>query len=569
MGQSNCIVTGNWLDDSSYQAILRETHMIAFEFDTALRIQKVSPFIGEYIAGNYDGRLLSDVMLEDHVIHPDDIAKSLAFREKVIKGQLGELILRLKTPRGEYRWFRMVMTCPKNNSCHHIYVGVLEDVDMHMQYQELLRHRAETDPVSGIYNREAFFGRTQKLLNIEDDIPHFLLCFDIDRFKMVNKLFGNAEGDKVLRYIGGVLREQALEEDTFGRIGSDMFAVCTGRNQADTILLVNEIEHSMRRYPLAFRFFLPTGIVPLAPGCKDPVNQLCDRAVMAQHKIKGSYLRSCSFYEPVMDARLEREHRLITNMENAMEKGQFSVYFQPKYDMRNGRIIGAEALARWEHPALGMVSPAEFIPLFERNGFIIKLDEYIWELVCRTLRRWLNKGITPVPVSVNVSRMHLYNEHFCGCIMDLCRQYEVPHHLLELEITESAYTECPQELFPVMDILQQAGFSFSMDDFGSGYSSLNILKDIPVNLVKFDLRFLGEARKGKETGQSILKNMIRLMNDLQVTILAEGVETEEQVVFLQNVGCHFAQGYYYARPMPVNKFEQLLKQELIIHLGEN
>lgn len=555
----NCIVSDGWLEDSSYQTILRETHMIAFEFNARQREQRVSPFISEYISGNYDGRLLSDVMLEDNVIHPKDVEKALRFREQVLAGQFGEMLLRLMTPGGEYRWFRIVITCQKSSENSQGCVGVLEDVDVQMQYWELLRRRAEIDPVSGIYNRETFFEQTVKLLETESDKEHFLICFDIDRFKLINKLFGNSQGDQVLHYAGNLLQELVRPGETFGRLGNDMFAACLSRTKAETISLIEELGGKMRSYPLAFRFFLPAGVVPVAPGCTDPVNELCDRAVMAQHKIKGNYLCRYLFYDPFMDKKLEQEHILIANMETALSEGQFSAYFQPKYDMRNGRIIGAEALARWHHPDLGMISPAEFVPLFERSGFIIKMDEYIWELVCRTIRSWIDRGITPVPVSVNVSRMHLYNKRFCSIVLELCRKYGIQPCLLELEITESAYTEAPQELFPMIESLQKAGFLFSMDDFGSGYSSLNILKDIPLDIVKFDLNFLKEARKGEKTGQSIVKNIIRLMRDLQVSIVAEGVENESQVQFLQEVDCHYAQGYFYARPMPRDEFELLLK----------
>lgn len=561
MAKGNCTLSENWLDDSSYQSILRETHMVAFEFDAVTGEQRVSPHIQEFIAGNYDGRLLSDVMLEDGIIYPDDIGKSLVFREQVTAGHFGEMTLRLRTPRGDYRWFRMVMTNKKYGENSNVYVGVLADVDVHMQYQEILRHRAEIDTVSGLYNRETFLEQTEKLLEKELDKEHFLISFDIDRFKLINKLFGNAEGDKVLRYIGNVLKELSRPGETFGRQNSDVFVACVSRNQEETVSLVKEIEHKMRSYPLAFRFFLPTGIAPVPPGCGQLVSELCDQAIIARHKIKGNYLCPYLFYENYMSAAMDREHELIFSMEAALEKGQFEAYYQPKFDMRDGRIIGAEALARWNHPSLGMVSPADFIPLFEKNGFIIKLDECIWEMACRTIRAWLDMGITPVPVSVNVSRMHLYNKNFCQRVIELCDQYKIPHHLLELEITESAFTDSPQELFPVMEVLQRAGFLFSMDDFGSGYSSLNMLKDIPINIVKFDLNFLKEARNGKQAGESILKNIIRLMKDLNVTILAEGVETKNQVEFLKAVGCYYVQGYFYARPMPLPAMEALLRNE--------
>lgn len=555
----SCVSERGRVGDNSYQTILKEAHIILFEYHSTRNAPCVSPFINEYISGNYDGRPLIDVLLEDNVIHPKDVEKAMAFRAQVIAGELGEIVFRLMTPSGTYRWFRMMITGHSSEHPHASYEGVLEDMDIQMQNHELLRQRAELDTVSGVYKRETFFERTEDLLKTEYDREHYLVCFDIDRFKLINKLFGNAEGDQVLHYVGDLLRELILPGETFGRQGNDVFVLCLSRSKAETIVLIEEIDRRMRRYPLAFRFFLPAGVTPVAPGSREPVNELCDRAMLAQRKIKGNYLRSYLFYEPSMVESLEREHFLIANMETALSEGQFTAYFQPKFDMRDGRIIGAEVLARWKHPTLGMIAPADFIPLFERNGFIIKLDEYIWELACQTLRTWMDQGTPPIPLSVNVSRLHLYDENFCASMIALCSRYEIPAHLLELEITESAYTESPQELFSMIESLQQVGFIFSMDDFGSGYSSLNILKDIPVDIVKFDLRFLMESRKGEKAGQSIVKNMIQLMRDLHVSILAEGVETESQVKFLREADCHYAQGYFYARPMPLNQFEFLLK----------
>lgn len=558
--REHCDVAAKWLDDTAYQAILKETHMIAFEFDLVNKVQHVSPFIGEFLAGDYNGRLLSEVMVSDQVVHPEDLDKSLKFREKIGSGQDGEMVLRLKTPQGEFRWFRMAVTCLEQSGDKRVMAGVLEDIDTRMQYQEVLRHRAEIDTISGIHNKETFFEKTQERLD-EMERPYFLLWFDIERFKLINSLFGSEEGNRVLKRIGDILRELALEGETYGRMGNDVFCMCVGRSRGDTVSLVNSITQKLRAYPLDFRFFLPTGIIEIEPGCRESLDVLCDRAAVAQKEIKGDYLRNYAFYKPFMGQKLNRQHELISNMEKALAEHQFQAYFQPQYDMRDGRIIGVETLARWNHPTMGMISPDEFIPMFERNGFIVELDKYIWEIACQAMRGWTDRGLPPVPVSVNVSRIHLYDAKLCDNIIGLCDRYEIPHSLLNLEITESAYTEQPQELFPIMEMLQQAGFIFAMDDFGSGYSSLNILKDIPVDIVKFDLRFLEKARKGEQVGQSILKNTIQLMNELKLSVLAEGVETEKQVSFLKEMNCFYAQGYYYARPMPLKEFEILLKEQ--------
>lgn len=559
-GRISCKITEKWLDDTSYQAILKATRMIAFEYDVEKKVQRVSPFIGEYIAGNYDGRLLSDVMVEDGVIYPDDVEKSLNFKKEAVEGNIGETVLRLMTPSGNYRWFRLILTNHKKPDGCQMTVGVIEDIHIQMQYQELLRHRAEIDSVSGIYNKDTFFEQTQKLLADESEVVHYLLRFDIERFKLINELSGSAEGDRVLKYVGDILRSKAIGGDTYGRLGNDVFGMCTGRSREETIVLVKQMGSELKKYPLSFKFFLPTGIIEIPPESGEQVSSLCDRAAMAQRRIKGNYLRGYSFYEPYMGQELNREYELVANMEEALDENQFVVYFQPQYDMRDESLVGVEALARWQHPTLGMISPNEFIPLFEKNGFIIRLDEYIWEQVCLTIRDWLDIGLTPVPVSVNVSRTHLYDSGFCDKVIDLCNRYDIPHSLLELEITESAYTDSPQDLFKIMDMLQQTGFIFAMDDFGSGYSSLNILKDIPVNIVKFDLRFLEKTRRGDEVGRNILKHTIRLMKDLNLSVLAEGVENEEQISFLLDMGCYYAQGFYYARPMPLADFRKLLEE---------
>lgn len=554
MEYNDCILDEKGLDIKAYLTILEESHIIAFEYDPESNTEWTSPYIGKFLAGNYDGRLLSQVMLQDEVIYPDDLEKALEFREQVFAKEVAELTLRLLTPQGDYRWFRMVTKSGGRQNC----VGILLDVDGQTRNQEFLRHQAKIDPISGIYHRNAFLNKVQVLLEKERDRDYYLFIFDIDRFKLVNELFGTDEGNRVLEYIGNILRNSAKKEDIYGRLRDDYFCMCTDRNRGDTIKLIEEISREITKYPLAFRFFLPVGIVDISRNCQESADMLRDKARLAQCKIKGNYLRNYSFYRPEIGIQLNREHILIAGMEKALQEHEFEIFFQPQYNMQNGRIIGAEALARWRHPNLGMISPAEFIPLFEHNGLIVKLDEYIWDLACRTLRDWLDRGISAVPVSVNVSRVHLYDVTFCNKIVPLCEQYSIPHSLIELEITESAYANQPQELFPAMDVLRQAGFVFAMDDFGSGYSSFNILKDIPINTVKLDLRFLEKARRGELVGNTIVKYAVQLMNELNLIVLAEGVETREQASFLQEIGCRYAQGFYYAKPMPLDEFEQLL-----------
>lgn len=551
---------GHCLDEETYQAILKAGRVIAFSYDSGQKTECFTPYIGELLAGRYDGRLLSQTMLEDSVIHPADVEKAKRFREEAMQKEGHEMVLRLKTPEGEYRWFRMVMAHQIKPDGRLLNIGMLADIDERMTYQEELRRQAEYDPVSGIYHRMAFLNRAKELIERTQDGSRFLFQFDIERFKLVNELYGMEEGDNVLRYIGSVLKKLARPGELYGRLRDDVFCVCSCRSRADTVALIEQIAHEVKGYPLMFRFFLPAGIVEIGAGCRDSVSSLCDKATLAQGRVKGNYLRGYCFYEMEMGKRLNRDHLLIAGMETALRENQFEAWFQPQYDIHSGKMIGAEALARWRHPELGMLSPAEFIPLFERNGFIIKLDEYIWETVCCHIHDWLARGFSPPPISVNVSRIHLYDMNLYERIVGMCERYHVPHSLLWLEVTESDYTEQPKELIPVMKKLKQAGFQFAMDDFGSGYSSLNILKDIPVDLIKFDLRFLEGENNSGQAGYIILKNAVQLVSDLHLSSLAEGVETEQQVQFLQSIGCYHAQGYYYARPMPAADFELLLNK---------
>ncbi|MEG1932441.1 MAG: EAL domain-containing protein, partial [Pygmaiobacter sp.] len=242
------------------------------------------------------------------------------------------------------------------------------------------------------------------------------------------------------------------------------------------------------------------------------------------------------------------------------ETQQFILYFQPKYDLPTGAIIGAEALVRWQHPQKGLILPGAFIPVFENNGFITRLDGYVWERTCQVLQGWLAAGAHPLPVSVNISRVNFYDPTLCDRLVALVKQYELTPNLLELELTESAYTENPQQLIAVTKELQRNGFVILMDDFGSGYSSLNMLKDVPVDILKIDLGFL-ECNANAGRGCNILSSVVRMAKWLDIPVIAEGVETCEQVNFLRGIGCNSAQGYYYSKPVPQDVYDALLAKQ--------
>lgn len=262
-----------------------------------------------------------------------------------------------------------------------------------------------------------------------------------------------------------------------------------------------------------------------------------------------------SLYDDSLRKNLLRERQILDEMENALTSHQFEVYYQPKYDIYSDTVSGAEALIRWNHPEMGFLSPGEFIPIFERNGFITRLDFYVWEEVCRAISEWKKQGWKVVPVSVNISRMDFGISDLAERITMLAEKYQIERELLHLEITESVYTDEPQYIIQTVKVLRDNGFKIEMDDFGSGYSSLNMLSKLSIDVLKLDMKFI---QKSEENQKNILGFVISLAKWMNLATVAEGVETQEQVERLKSFGCDYVQGYFFAKPMPGEEFENYL-----------
>lgn len=425
--------------------------------------------------------------------------------------------------------------------------------------QQQLYYYREFDPVTDLYNKNHFYHKTAILLQQHPEQKFVLVRLDIERFKMVNELFGREEGDRLLQFVGQALKYvfAVYPVGVYARLQADVFAMCIPY-QRD---LLEEILHRMERMIIHYR--LNFEIIPyfgfyVIEDHQMAVDVMCDRAHMAIKTVKGNVLKRFAFYDAEMHQRLLREQDIIRQMNTALQEEQFVVYLQPKYDLRYNRVVGAEALVRWQHPEDGLIPPVEFVPLFERNGFIMKLDEYVWEKTCQIIRRWIDEGRDVQPISVNVSKVNLYNPNLCDTIINLTKKYQISPALLALEITESAYTDNANFLNDAMIRLQGYGFSVMMDDFGSGYSSLNMLKELLVDVLKIDLRFLAGDGMNSRSG-SILSSVVDMAQKLSLDIVAEGIETKEQAEFLQKIGCNKGQGFYFAKPIPVNEYERLFK----------
>lgn len=546
-------------DESRYRIILQQTQTIVVEYNSKNHRQYISPFMSECLSGSYDDRELLKIWTEDKVVHPEDVEQLNAFFHKIFGEEdvCGKTVLRLRSKSGSFRWYKLISSKIMDETQKGMRVILtINDVNSETESGLSLRYRAEYDTLTGAYNKETFYLKTAELLHRGASGPYFIVRLDIDRFKVVNDLFGTQKGDLLLCFISDNIRRLMTPLDTYGRISGDVFCMCVQKKKEDVLLLIRTLMEQLDNYPLSFKITPSFGVYEVE-NRDTPVNIMCDWANLALKTVKGSYLSRYACYDDDMRLSLLREQQIISEMQGAMKNGQFLMYLQPKYSIDSSEIIGSEALVRWNHPKNGMIAPSRFIPLFEKNGLILELDRYIWECACRTLRRWLDEGKSPLPISVNVSRMHLYNPHLCKALTGLVHEYGLEPRLLELELTESAYTENPQLLFETMHRLQEQGFVFLMDDFGSGYSSLNMLKDIPVDILKIDMNFIKDT-EFSERGRIILESTILMAQRLRLQVIAEGVETKEQAMFLLGAGCNRAQGYFYSKPIPVTEFEHLL-----------
>lgn len=384
-----------------------------------------------------------------------------------------------------------------------------------------------------------------------------LVVMDIDDFKLVNELFGFEEGNRVLRCLYETLQNDCLEGECVGRSVADKFLLLLCYDEEKEVkqrilVMAEKVQELRVSQTLDYILHPVFGIYYIITG-DDDVDEILDCASLAHNMAKQAKNSVYKVYTNEIKAKELQKKQLSDQIENAYQNREFVVYYQPKYDSRTKRLAGAEALVRWRRSDGQMVSPGLFVPLAEESGFVCKLDEYVFREVCQAQRRWLDKGLDVVPISVNLSRRHLDNPEFIKEYKAILDASGVPIEYIQLEITESAMFEKKDEFIQIMEELHSLGFMILMDDFGTGYSSLMMLKSIPVDVMKLDKSFVDDY--DDERGERIIRCVMRMAQDLRIAITAEGVETEDQYKFLTSVGCDTIQGYYFARPMPEEEYE--------------
>ncbi len=417
----------------------------------------------------------------------------------------------------------------------------------------------EVNALTGLYLSHTFFQKAEEFLKSVDGDGYCVLAIDLEHFRLFNKIYSREQGDELLKRVAEKLKEYRINYGgVIGYFGGDNFAILTQMDMDRFRDFHRAIAKEVACWSNTVGFLPAFGVYPITDTAID-IATMYDRATMALKKIVGNYSQRHCIYSEDMEEKEEEELRLLSEIQSSLKNQEFTFYVQPQCDIATGKIVGGECLVRWIHPEKGLISPGIFIPVLEKNGFIASLDRYVWEKVCEWLRSLIDRGFQPVPVSINVSRIDIYSMDVPGFLLGLLEKYQLPSDLLKVEITESTYVENNDKVIRTVKQLRDAKLWVMMDDFGSGYSSLNMLRSVAVDVLKLDMRFLEIKDTEEEKGIGILESVVNMARQMQLPIIVEGVENQKQESFLLKMGCRYSQGYYYYRPMPIVDFEKLIK----------
>lgn len=439
---------------------------------------------------------------------------------------------------------------------------VVLSVSLHNRKRNVkrLKNALYTDALSSFPNYSSLAQEAPALLGQHPE-EFTLIYLDIHRFKTINDTFGYESGDQVLIATSHILNQFVASNERFARIYADTFVLLLRTaTQADLqqrlLHLSTQLEGlSIRRFS-SIKPLFRGGVYPL-PREFSTLDKACDRANYAKSSITHPAANTFVFYDDVLRNRVLAEKELESSMTSALERGEFIPFYQPKVNAITEKVVGAEALVRWQHPEKGCLPPGEFLPFYEKNGFIVKIDLAIFEQVCRDIRQWMQAGNRAVPVSVNFSRRHMGNQCLPQTLKDIADRYEVPTSLLEVEITETEELESLDTALEFVDALKAFGFCISIDDYGTGYSSISFLQELPLDTLKLDQKFILNAMKSTKA-RDIMRHLVASMHQNKIRILCEGIETPQQREFVIGLNCRYIQGYLYSRPLPRTEFEEYL-----------
>ncbi len=500
-------------------------------------------------------------LLDSLQCHADDRNKFESFRKEVrTSRKIQKITARLYNKFQIPVWYTIsVQTLFGLNNQPVRYLGTFQNVNTEMEIKAEMEYRADYDSMTGLYNSETFYLRAAELINLQKEDQFAIVSIDIDRFRLINDRYGIEIGNRSLAILGKAIREIAQKDSIAKRYQGDMFSVLICyKDDQDLLNYMTVLSKKMRdNDSLPITLSLAYGIYKITDR-NIPVRLMCDRARIVKKQVKGSTLSNYAVYDDAIRLKMREQTEIEEEMYKALDNNEFVMYLQPQIDIDKRTMCSAEALVRWKHPMKGLLVPAQFLQLFESNGFITKLDMYMWEEACKYIAKMQKEG-TEIPISVNISRVHIGNSDLPQILTALVKKYQIPARLLELEITENLFIDDVSELFEQMTELKKCGFKILMDDFGSGYSSLNMLRNAPIDTLKIDRFFLDEIMS-TERGKIIVESSVKMAKQLGLIVVAEGVETKEQLDFLESVGCDIAQGYYFSKPIPVESFEIFMSE---------
>ena len=476
----------------------------------------------------------------------------------------------------------IVLTADKNAELQALQMGASDFITKPFDMREVIQARvsriielsegrqlisaAEHDELTMLYNRNFFLEYANRLFHYHPEMHLDAIVINIEQFHSINALNGREFGNNVLRILGNEIRSFLTETDGIAsRIDGDRFDLYCVTN-GDYQAILDRFQKKVSRYSNSANIRLRMGVRPWKEKVDPQI--LFDQARAACNMVRWNYQNSLMIYDEDLRMKEMLKQRLLNDLQTAVDERQFRVLYQPKYDVQVDppRLTSAEALIRWQHPDLGMISPGDFIPLFEGNGLICMVDNYVWEEAARQISRWKEKYGFSMPVSVNLSRADVFTVGLVEKLTELIKANGLEFGDLKLEVTESAYTDNAHRVLEVVSHLRQMGFEIEMDDFGSGYSSLNMLSDMPIDVLKMDMKFVRNI-ENSETDFRLVELILDIAKYLNLTVVAEGVETKGQLELLQNAGCNIVQGYYFSRPLPPEEFEKLIQREIAIERG--
>lgn len=561
----------DFLEKSSYDELL-EIDLDTGHFKNLFHVE------GKYFVPIREGEINSLMEYAGmHMVHPDDretfraLMDFSSLDQRLAKARpTGVLVaeLRYKLLDGGWHWTQQVVVDGKRNGVEGskllvFFFDIQQQKDRERGARSVYPSSGDRDELTGLLREKSFVRTGREVLAVKS-VKWCMLSIDIENFMLFNDWYGRDQGDLLLAQIGGVLKQ---EENHCGALagyrGQDDFSLLMPYDMTRISYLYEEIHKLIMRRGSSMGFLPAVGVALIEKDMT--VLDAVDQSSMAAEQIRGNFHSRIVIYDPSMRNRTEEEYRVLSDFQRAITDRELFVVLQPQCRISTGKIVGAESLARWRKADGAMVPPDQFVPVLEKYGFITDLDQYVWDEVCRKLRNWLDGGHQAVPVSINVSQVDIFTIDVPAFIEELTDRYNLPRNLLKIEITESAYVDDTDKVKDTVFRLREKGFMVLMDDFGSGYSSLNMLRSLNVDIIKLDAQFLRLGNDDDDIkGIQILETIVNMTKSMAVPIIVEGVETKEHVTFLRNLGCSYIQGYYFYKPMPCEEFESLIGDETML-----